>query len=85
MEAELVHLNVLARRLGVPAHWLRQEAEAGRLPHVKAGSQLLFDAATVERILLERATSVHELSERGKESIPRRDARSRGAEAGGPR
>jgi len=56
MDSELVHLNTLARRLGVPAVWLRHEAEAGNLPHIKAGSQLLFDAATVERILLERAT-----------------------------
>jgi hypothetical protein len=56
MDSELVHLNTLARRLGVPAVWLRREAEAGNLPHIKAGSQLLFDAATVERILLERAT-----------------------------
>ena len=45
----------MARRLGVRAAWLRSEADAGRLPHVRAGDRYLFDPATVERILLDRA------------------------------
>ena len=53
----LTPLGHLARRLRVPVRWLRAEAEAGRLPHVKAEKQLLFDAETVERLLLERATA----------------------------
>jgi excisionase family DNA binding protein len=48
-------LSEMARRLGVSTAWLRAEAEAGRLPHVRAGTGMLFDAATVERILSERA------------------------------
>jgi hypothetical protein len=39
----------------VPAAWLRAEADAGRLPHLRAGSAYLFDVDTVERLLLERA------------------------------
>lgn len=67
MRSEIVHLNTLARRLGVPAGWLRREAEGGNLPHVKAGSQLLFDAATVERVLLKRAVEgSNKAVERGK-------------------
>jgi hypothetical protein len=35
--------------------WLKAEAEAGRIPHVKADTVLLFDPEAVERVLLERA------------------------------
>jgi hypothetical protein len=45
----------MARILCVPARWLRAEAEAGRIPHLRADTALLFDLETVERILLERA------------------------------
>ena len=45
----------MARRLRVPVRWLRGEAEAGRVPHVKAERVLLFDPDTVEAVLLERA------------------------------
>lgn len=71
MDPELVHLNTLARRLGVPAIWLRREADAGNLPHIRAGSQVLFDAATVERILLERATRAGQRSAQDVESRAR--------------
>jgi hypothetical protein len=54
-EPKLIPLGPMARRLHVPATWLRGEAEAGRIPHLKAGSRLLFDAQTIERLLLERA------------------------------
>lgn len=47
-------LGPMARRLRVPSSWLRSEAEAGRIPHLKAGKTLLFDAETVEGIVLER-------------------------------
>jgi len=39
----------------VPAKWLRQQAEAGNIPHLKAGCALLFDLETVERVLLAHA------------------------------
>jgi hypothetical protein len=44
----------MARRLRVPPKWLRAEAEAGRIPHLKAGAVLLFDADAVDRIIRER-------------------------------
>jgi len=44
----------MARRLRVPATWLRAEAYAGRLPHLRAGTSLLFDPEAVERVLHER-------------------------------
>ena len=51
----LLPLRVMARRLRVSAIWLRTEAAKRRVLHLKAGSALLFDSRTVERILAERA------------------------------
>ncbi len=51
----LLILSAMARRLRVPTKWLREEAEAGRIPHLKADTALLFDRELVERLLLERA------------------------------
>jgi len=53
--AKLLPVGPMARFLRVPVKWLREEAEAGRVPCVKADKALLFDPATVERVLLERA------------------------------
>ena len=55
MAHELITINELARRLRVPAAWLRREADAGRLPHLAAGSQRLFNLEAVERVLAKRA------------------------------
>ena len=52
---KLLPVGPMARRLHVPINWLRTEALEGRLPHVKAGTAILFDPETIERILLERA------------------------------
>ena len=52
---KLLPIGPTARRFRVPVRWLRAEAEAGRIPHVRAEQVLLFDPETVERVLLERA------------------------------
>jgi hypothetical protein len=62
-------LGELARLLHVPLAWLRAEAEAGRLPHLRAGKALLFDADLVERLLLERARQAPTLD--NEEEAPR--------------
>jgi hypothetical protein len=51
----LLPLTVVARRLRVPSSWLRAEAEAGRVPSLRAGNQILCDLGAVEAALLERA------------------------------
>jgi hypothetical protein len=51
----LMTVGPTARRLRVPANWLRAEALAGRVPHLRAGKSLLFDPDAVEAALLERA------------------------------
>lgn len=53
--AQLLSLSVVANRLRVPATWLAEEAEAGRVPSLNAGGRLLFDLKAVEAVLLERA------------------------------
>jgi hypothetical protein len=52
---QLVPLNVAARWLRVPFRWLREEAEAGRVPCLRADKALLCDVDAVEAVLLERA------------------------------
>lgn len=49
-----MYLGAMARRLRVPATWLRAEAEAGRIPHLRAGTALLFDPVVVERLIVAR-------------------------------
>lgn len=42
----------LARDLGVSADWIRREAAAGRIPHIKAGDTILLNRKAVEAALL---------------------------------
>lgn len=56
--SQLVPLGVIANRLRVPVSWLRTEAEAGRIPHLRAGRAILFDVDTVIAILIQRAREV---------------------------
>ena len=51
----LLPLLAAAARLGVSGPWLRKEAEAGRLPCLRAGNRLLFHIPTVEKILVDLA------------------------------
>lgn len=53
--AALLPLNRMARHLRVTVAWLRDEANAGRVPCLRAGDRYLFSPAAVERILAERA------------------------------
>lgn len=51
----LVSARTLASRYGLPAWWLLREAGAARLPHLRAGFVVVFDAELVERRLLDLA------------------------------
>lgn len=55
MQQELMNLCRTARLLGVPAKWLREEAEAGRVPCLRAGTRMLFNPLAVQQMLAERA------------------------------
>ena len=53
--SEPLPLNKAARCLCVPARWLRDEVEAGRLPALQAGRTILIHVPTVAQRLAERA------------------------------
>ena len=53
---KILPLYVVARRLHVPQNWLKAEAEAGRIPHLKAGKAILCNPDIVEKVLVERAS-----------------------------
>jgi hypothetical protein len=48
-------LNLAARCLRVPARWLREEIDAGRLPALVAGTRVLVHVPTVADLLAQRA------------------------------
>jgi hypothetical protein len=50
----LLPVGMTARLLYIPPTWLRAEAEAGRIPHLRAGKVHLFDLDLVEKLLIER-------------------------------
>ena len=55
---QLCSLRMLAqrfKRFGLSASWLKAEAESGRIPYLRAGRRMLFDADAVEATLLRRA------------------------------
>jgi excisionase family DNA binding protein len=56
-DRQLNTLSMEARRLRVPVAWLRDEADAGRIPAIKAGRQYLFASATVDQVLFQRASN----------------------------
>jgi hypothetical protein len=49
--------STMARRLRVTVRWLRAEADAGRIPCLKAEGRYLFAPDAVEHALLERAAT----------------------------
>jgi hypothetical protein len=51
-------IRLVASRVGVPAAWLRAEAEAGRVPHLRAGRQILISLEQAEQTLLRRAEAI---------------------------
>lgn len=58
--AVLLALGPMARRLRVTDAWLREEAEAGRIPCLRAGNRYLFAPEAVERVLAARAARKQE-------------------------
>ncbi len=62
---KLLSLAKMARELGVSKDWLRDEVEANRLPAVKAADAVLFHPPTIERLLVERASTVESAGVRG--------------------
>jgi hypothetical protein len=56
-------VQITAVRLGVPASWLRDEALAGRIPHLRVGRRILLNPDIVRESLVERAHQQKELAD----------------------
>jgi excisionase family DNA binding protein len=54
MDSKLLTVHELAEQTGLPAAWLRREADAGRLPCIRAGRLRVFDLKAVMKALAER-------------------------------
>ena len=53
--SDLCGLSRMARRLGVAQQWLRDQADAGKVPCIKAGRRYLFNPAAVQETLATKA------------------------------
>ena len=67
--SRLIPLRSMARRLGVPATWLRAEVDAGRVPALVAGRAYVCDSEAVEQALLDRARTLRTAHESAKEVL----------------
>ena len=59
---KLLPVGPMARFLRVSVKWLHNEAEAGRVPCLKADKVFLFDPEAVEAALAKRAQQPREVS-----------------------
>jgi excisionase family DNA binding protein len=53
----LLSLPELSKLLHLPEDWLRAEADAGRIPHLRIGKRYRFNRDAVVRTLAERAAA----------------------------
>jgi hypothetical protein len=65
---KVIKLNVAARQFGVPFRWLRQQAEAGKFPAVKADNVFLVLPDAVEQFLVEAAGKLQDVARTLNES-----------------
>lgn len=64
--SELLTLSRLARRLGVTQQWLRDQANAGTIPCLKAGNRYLFNPVAVEEALAAKAARMRQGGRHGQ-------------------
>ena len=58
--SDLLSLSRLARRLGVTQQWLRHQADAGKIPCLKAGKRYLFNPVAVQEALAAKAAQTRQ-------------------------
>jgi len=69
----LLPLSAAAQKFGVPGAWLREEALAGRLPHLKAKDRFFFEPDLLESALREMVLSCNENSNKALKGFSRVD------------
>ena len=57
---DLLSLSRMARRLAVTQRWLREQADAGKVPCLRADNRYLFNSLAVQKTLADRATRVQQ-------------------------
>ncbi len=53
--SDVLSLPRMARRIGVTQQWLREQADTGHLPCLKAGNRYLFNPEAVEQAVAAKA------------------------------
>ncbi len=53
--SDLLSLSRMARRIGVTQQWLRDQADAGKIPCLKAENRYLFNPVAVQDSLAAKA------------------------------
>ncbi len=52
---QLLSLPALAEALKLPERWIKAEADAGRIPHLRIGKRYRFNRESVVAVLAQRA------------------------------
>jgi excisionase family DNA binding protein len=63
---DLLSLSRLARRLGITQQWLRAQADAGKIPCLKAGNRYLFNPVAVQEALAAKAARTRQGGDHAK-------------------
>jgi hypothetical protein len=64
----LLPLRRAARQVGVPAKWLREQAEAGKVPGLRAGNRWLFLPDAVTEAIEKMAKALNPQASQGGDS-----------------
>jgi excisionase family DNA binding protein len=65
-DAQLLSLPALAEVLKLPTRWIRAEADAGNIPHLKVGNRYRFNRNAVLEVLAKRAAQAGKAVPRGR-------------------
>jgi len=65
-QTQLLSLPALAEALKLPESWIKAEADAGRIPHLKIGKRYRFNRGAVVLALAERAANSGKEANRAK-------------------
>ncbi len=58
-QVKLYHIIGLAAELKLPAKWLKEQAQTGKIPCLKVGRKMLFSLEAVKQALLDLAAEGH--------------------------
>jgi len=64
--SDLLTLPRMARRIGVTQRWLRQQADAGKVPCLKAGNRYLFEPLAAQEALARQAARTRQGGDDGQ-------------------